>query len=300
MASCHFSCSYTTHKSDISGEYSKTIQVISNTSSYNVIICLLGIVNALYNSIKSPECPKGCLVATHPWFSRSCECAYFKLECQDAIDFTTILTHDYLGSHFSFFALRGVRCLKVLIYLIYFHSKVILNLQLNFLTWLKEIGLSLYSNLSAIPEALLHLPPNCKVLTIAQSLNISTLPNAVKDAWSTLSRVVLDNNQFFNIPKWIDKLTTLERLVLSSNALKSTLEAAIAKLSVLTHFEIAQIIFIIFQLLPHYWKSGPMQQLGSSESCFWMVIPFAKQHLLAYKLVHVSARIFSLGIKFVI
>ncbi|OQR88794.1 hypothetical protein THRCLA_22794 [Thraustotheca clavata] len=186
---------------------SKSFQILL---SYKVIIGLLVIVNGLYNAIKSPECPKGCLLATHPWFSRRCECAYFKLVCQDAIDFTTILTHDYLGSSLFFLHITGLFGLTIEFS--------------NMTSWAKG------DQPESVMLALLHLPPNCKELTIAQSLNISTLPDVMEKARTTLSQLVLNNNQFSNIPEWIGKLTTLERLVHSSNALESIPEARIARL----------------------------------------------------------------------
>ncbi|EQC30449.1 hypothetical protein SDRG_11769 [Saprolegnia diclina VS20] len=226
----------------------------------NLLLGSTIVVAAVFNVVRAPACPDGCLLATHPWFAAQCECAYYHLRCQPPTvspNFTHLLSPARLGT--QLFYLHVTECPLVfgfdVSHLVPFEQLFGLTIEFSDMTtweldseWPDSV-LAIevrYSNLSHIPPALLKLPPDCTVLTLAFGNNMSVLPTTLVPSWQTLSRLVLNGNQLTALPSWFNQLQELERIVVSSNRFIELPEAALATLPVLTHFEAAQNALVAF------------------------------------------------------
>ncbi|KDO22625.1 hypothetical protein SPRG_12264 [Saprolegnia parasitica CBS 223.65] len=227
----------------------------------NLLLGLSIVVAAVVSVARAPACPDGCLLATHPWFAAQCECAFFHLRCEPhnmSPNLTRVLSPAQLGT--QLFYLHVTECPLVsgldLSHLAPFKQLFGLTIEFsdmttwdnNDLAWPDSV-LAIevrYSNLSYLPPALLKLPRDCTVLTLAFGNNMSALPSTLVPAWQSLSRLVLNGNQLTVLPRWVDQLQTLERIVVSSNLFTELPEATLTTLPVLTHIEAAQNALTVF------------------------------------------------------
>ncbi|KDO18985.1 hypothetical protein SPRG_15776 [Saprolegnia parasitica CBS 223.65] len=198
-----------------------------------------------------PACPVDCKLAVAPWLKSTCQCILYHFNGHDnvSIDATT-LSSDRLGDRLFFLHLTNCPSLPDLQLLAPFHNLYGLTIESGQATsWAKRnaswppslMSLNLrYIPLRDIPEALLELPPNLQTLSITGCLNISRLPTTVRTSWAAVAWLILNDNAFHEMPHFLANFSSLERLVVSTNRLKTLPEAALASLPHLTRLEAAQ------------------------------------------------------------
>ncbi|EQC30478.1 hypothetical protein SDRG_11795 [Saprolegnia diclina VS20] len=199
-----------------------------------------------------PACPANCKLAVAPWLTSTCQCIYYHFNGHDnmSIDAATI-SSDRIGDRLFYLHLSNCTQLPDLHLLARFGNLYGLTVEFGHATsWAKHnnaswpsslISLNLrYVPLNVIPEALLELPPNLQTLSITGCLNLSQLPNTVRNSWATVAWLVLNDNAFVEMPPFLANFSALERLVVSTNRLTTLPEAALASLPRLTRLEAAQ------------------------------------------------------------
>ncbi|KDO35320.1 hypothetical protein SPRG_00169 [Saprolegnia parasitica CBS 223.65] len=184
--------------------------------------------------LRSP-CPHGCQLQTHPWFTRSCSCAYLHMNCADPsfekANLSDSLSPDIWGA--SVFFLHLSQCylptgldLRLLARL---HSVSALAIDFSNMTswdappnvtWPPSLhGINLrYGNLTAIPSVFYTLPPQLQTLSI-MGHPLRTIPSDLFSRWTTVTWLGLAGAQITSLPDAMVRLVHLERLILIDNQL---------------------------------------------------------------------------------
>ncbi|ETW00297.1 hypothetical protein H310_07670 [Aphanomyces invadans] len=184
------------------------------------------------------ECPDYCVLDTSPWFDLTCSCVYVEVNCairgipgatiDEFIEPTTIGT--------SLFALDVRRCDLPhgipIAALQPFHSLFGVFLYMtNLSVWPADPTGLLWpptlaalhvrgSHLHEIPEAFAVLPPQIVYFRL-EGGNISTIPEAIFQAWANLSSLALSNLQLTDLPPRLGMFTGLMSLELRGNLFSS-------------------------------------------------------------------------------
>ncbi|KAF0701012.1 Aste57867_8458 [Aphanomyces stellatus] len=175
-------------------------------------------VSIAANWVGHHSCPDTCKQAFAPWWTSSCTCAYVELNCAtqhvpgESID--ALLDPASLGDLVFFIETR--RCALShgisLATLAPFQRLFGLHIAFSNMTdWhpsshqhatlpdsLMRVYIR-YSNLTAVPTVLAHVPTNLAVMTL-EGANISTISDTFFEAWANLSTLALNDLGFTSIP----------------------------------------------------------------------------------------------------
>ncbi|RHY25321.1 hypothetical protein DYB32_008386, partial [Aphanomyces invadans] len=184
------------------------------------------------------QCPDYCVLETSPWFDLTCSCVYVEVNCairgipgatiDEFIEPTTVGT--------SLFTLNVRRCDLPhgipIAALQPFHSLFGMFLYMtNLSVWPADPTGLLWpptlaalhvrgSHLHEIPEAFAVLPPQIVYFRL-EGGNISTIPEAIFQAWANLSSLALSNLQLTDLPPRLGMFTGLMSLELRGNLFSS-------------------------------------------------------------------------------
>ncbi|KAF0701009.1 Aste57867_8455 [Aphanomyces stellatus] len=184
-------------------------------------------------------CPDTCVLAFAPWWTSTCQCAFFVLNCAlknvtgDSID--SFLQPDALGRMLFFMDIR--RCalprgipLATLapfqrlygLHVLYSNMSEWSPLNTSATTLpdsLADITIR-YSNLTAVPVVLTTTPACLQYLTL-EGATISEIPDSFFKAWVNVSQLVLNAINLTTIPLALTGMVNVQFLQLKGNNLTS-------------------------------------------------------------------------------
>ncbi|KAF0695895.1 Aste57867_13309 [Aphanomyces stellatus] len=165
-------------------------------------------------------CPSYCVADVHPLFDKSCQCVYADLNCHvlQMDDPTPLLNTTIIGS--SLFYLQISRCSvpqglpSTALAPFTDIYRLLINFS-NLQSWTGPLPPSLnslvirYSQLAAIPDALLvNVPPSLRIIYL-DSCSLGPLPDAALAAWGNIQKLYVINASLQSIPATLAASMTL-------------------------------------------------------------------------------------------